>query len=109
MRKILFGTIVFFSLAFLAACGGGGSGSSGAAGAAGADAPCAACADVTVVVFDALCKLTSPTSLQEALDCGGVLASLALLGVNPCEGTTSDCHDEVMAGLTTLVQEKLSE
>jgi len=36
MRKILFGTIVFFSLAFLAACGGGGSGSSGAAGAAGA-------------------------------------------------------------------------
>jgi hypothetical protein len=36
MRKILFGSIVFFSLAFLAACGGGGSGSSGAAGAAGA-------------------------------------------------------------------------
>lgn len=35
MRKILFGTIVFFSLAFLAACGGGGSGSSGAAGAGG--------------------------------------------------------------------------
>lgn len=64
---------------------------------------------MTTVVFDALCKLTSPTSLQEALDCGGVLASLALLGVNPCEGTTSDCHDEVMAGLTTLVQEKLGE
>jgi len=36
MRKILFGTIVFFSLAFLAACGGGGSGSSGAGGTAGA-------------------------------------------------------------------------
>ena len=35
MRKILFGTIVFFSIAFLAACGGGGSGSSGAAGTAG--------------------------------------------------------------------------
>ena len=36
MRKILFGTIVFFSLAFLAACGGGGSGSKGATGATGA-------------------------------------------------------------------------
>ena len=36
MHKIFFGTIVFFSLAFLAACGGGGSGSSGATGAAGA-------------------------------------------------------------------------
>ena len=36
MQKIFFGTIVFFSLAFLAACGGGGSGSSGAAGADGA-------------------------------------------------------------------------
>ena len=36
MRKILFGTIVFFSLAFLAACGGGGgSGSAGSTGAAG--------------------------------------------------------------------------
>ena len=35
MRKILFGTIVLFSLAFLASCGGGGSGSSGAAGTAG--------------------------------------------------------------------------
>ena len=36
MRKILFGTIVFFSLAFLASCGGGGSGSKGATGATGA-------------------------------------------------------------------------
>jgi len=36
MHKILFGTIVFFSLAFLAACGGGGSGSAGSAGATGA-------------------------------------------------------------------------
>lgn len=63
---------------------------------------------MTIVVFDALCKLTSPTSLQEALDCGGVLTSLALLGVNPCEGTTSDCHDEVMADLETKIQEKLS-
>ena len=36
MHKIFFGTIVFFSLAFLAACGGGGSGSSGATGATGA-------------------------------------------------------------------------
>jgi len=35
MRKIFFGSIVFFSLAFLAACGGG-SGSSGATGATGA-------------------------------------------------------------------------
>jgi hypothetical protein len=36
MHKIFFGTIVFFSLAFLAACGGGGSGSTGATGATGA-------------------------------------------------------------------------
>jgi len=36
MRKILFGTIVFFSLAFLASCGGGSSGSKGATGATGA-------------------------------------------------------------------------
>ena len=36
MRKMFFGTIVFFSLAFLAACGSGGSGSSGATGATGA-------------------------------------------------------------------------
>jgi hypothetical protein len=36
MHKIFFGTIVFFSLAFLAACGGGGSGSAGSAGATGA-------------------------------------------------------------------------
>ena len=35
MHKIIFGTIVFFSLAFLAACGGGGSGSAGSAGAKG--------------------------------------------------------------------------
>lgn len=35
MRKILFGTIVFFSLAFLAGCGGGGGGSAGSAGAKG--------------------------------------------------------------------------
>ena len=36
MHKIFFGTIVFFSLAFLAACGGGGSGSAGSTGATGA-------------------------------------------------------------------------
>ncbi len=36
MRKIFFGTIVFFSLAFLAACGSGSSGSKGADGADGA-------------------------------------------------------------------------
>ena len=87
----------------------GADGVAGADGAAGAAAPCAPCANVTTVVFEALCKLTSPTSLQEALDCGGVLANLALLGVNPCDGTTSDCYDEVMAGLDTLVQEKLAE
>ena len=36
MRKILFGTVVFFSLAFLAACGGGSAGTSGSSGDAGA-------------------------------------------------------------------------
>jgi len=36
MRKIFFGSIVFFSVAFLAACGGGSSGSAGSTGATGA-------------------------------------------------------------------------
>ena len=53
MRKIFFGTIVFFSLAFLAACGGGSgssgsAGSDGAAGAAGADGAAGATGSITV-------------------------------------------------------------
>ena len=53
MHKIFFGTIVFFSLAFLSACGGGGgSGSSGAAGSAGsAGADGAAGATGSIALF----------------------------------------------------------
>ncbi len=66
MRKILFGTTVFFSLAFLAACGGGGSGSSGAAGAAGAagaDGAAGAAGSIAVPT-----DVVATTTVQKDLD-----------------------------------------
>jgi hypothetical protein len=84
MRKILFGSIVFFSLAFLAACGGGGSGSSGAAGAAGAagaDGATGATGSIAVPT-DADLALTASTTADTDESIGQVAKSFTLSGTN---------------------------
>ena len=56
MHKIFFGTIVFFSLAFLAACGGGGS--AGSTGAAGADGAAGTAGTISVPSADSNLSIT---------------------------------------------------
>ena len=84
MRKILFGSIIFFSLAFLAACGGGGSGSSGAAGAAGAAGATGATGATgsIAVPTDADLALTASTTADTDESIGQVAKSFTLSGTN---------------------------
>jgi hypothetical protein len=83
MHKIFFGTIVFFSLAFLAACGGGGSGSSGATGAAGA-----AGADGTIAVPSADSDLTL-TDMEKDMDVTKLELAIQV-GVSGLDNLTAD-------------------
>ncbi len=79
MHKIFFGTIVFFSLAFLAACGGsGGSGSTGATGAAGA----AGAAGTISVPTDANLVITASTADDTNLSLGLISKTFEIGGAD---------------------------
>lgn len=81
MQKIFFGTIVFFSLAFLAACGGGGSGSSGAAGAKG-DAGADGAPGTIAVPTDADLALTASATADTDESLGEVGRDFYLSGID---------------------------
>jgi len=105
MRKILFGTIVLFSLAFLASCGGGGSGSGGAAGTAGtAGADGAAGATGSIALFEdtnllasfngAAGALPGATPTAVPLDSGAVIGVLSgLLTVTGVDNLTAESRN----------------
>jgi hypothetical protein len=105
MRKILFGSIVFFSLAFLAACGGGGSGSNGAAGSAGsagADGAAGATgsiavfedADLTIAYNGAAGAVAGSTPTAVPLDTGSVMGKISgLLNINGMDNSTANSRN----------------
>jgi len=123
MRKILFGTIVFFSLAFLAACGGGGSGSSGSAGTAGtAGADGAAGATGSIALFEdadlitsfngAMGSIAGATPTAVALDNGTVIGQLSgTLHVRGTDNLTAGSRNRyyVYTESSAGVQRKLSD
>jgi len=83
MHKIFFGTIVFFSVAFLAACGGGSSGSSGAggaAGAAGADGATGATGSIAVPSADTNTFVTA--AIDTDTDLGQITNTYTITGIN---------------------------
>jgi len=102
MHKIFFGTIVFFSLAFLAACGGGGSGSSGAAGTAGtAGADGAAGATGSIAVFedaDLTIAYNGGSGTAVPLDTGEVIGQLSgLLNINGMDNISDNSRNKYYA------------
>jgi hypothetical protein len=78
MHKIFFGTIVFFSLAFLAACGGGG-GSAGSTGATGADG---AAGTIAVPSADSDLAISAGLSADSDYDLGQVGTTFNLSGLD---------------------------
>jgi len=102
MRKILFGTIVLFSLAFLASCGGGGSGSSGAAGTAGtAGADGAAGATGSIALFedaDLSIAYNGGSGTAVPLDTGEVIGQLSgLLNINGMDNISDNSRNKYYA------------
>lgn len=97
MRKILFGSIVFFSLAFLAACGGGGSGSSGAAGAAGAGTAGATGATGSIALFedaDLSIAYNGGSGTAVPLDTGTVVGKISgLININGMDNSTANSRN----------------
>ena len=81
-------------------------GAQGKQGDPGTDAPCADCADIEAVVFDAVCKLTTATSVAELTECVMVLGQIILIDGNVCPPNETDCLDVILANVDDLVQQK---
>ncbi len=81
-------------------------GSQGKQGDPGTDAPCADCADIETVVFDAVCKLTTATSVAELTECVMVLGQIILIDGNVCPPNETDCLDVILANVDDLVRQK---
>jgi len=88
MHKIFVGTIVFFSLAFLAACGGGGSGSAGSTGAAGTNGTNGTNGNngtdgsISVPSTDSDLAISAQISVDDDVDLGQVGTTFTLSGMD---------------------------
>ena len=99
MHKIFIGAIVFFSLAFLAACGGGGSGAAGSAGATGAAGAAGATGDtgaagaagsVSVPSASTTLTIVASTTLDTDITLGEVHRTYTVSGMDNNTATTAE-------------------